>query len=235
MYVKTRGLILRQMPYKDNSLIVNVFTKDLGRKAFYVRTGGKKSGKKAAIFMPLSVLNMEVKLQESREIQHLGEVSLHHYPSVFFASPLMSGVGLFMSEILYRTIQSEEVNTEAYNTLETFVIQLDNRVSNLNIHLLFLIELAEMLGFGIVYPDNTSQYFDLEEGRFSEHKPPHSNFLWKQQLLSFLELMRHNKDICITGIERRQFLDKLLLFYKYHIPLFGEIKSLEILKQTYLS
>jgi len=234
MQIKARGIVLRQLPYKDGSIIVHIYTRELGRRSFFVRTS-KKSLRKPALFMPLTIIEFEADVKESRELHRIGDTNLYFFPSVFFSNPMMSGVGIFMAEVLYRTLQEEESNPLVFSQLESFIMKLDNRANSQNIHLLFLLELAELLGFGIFYPDSEPVYFDLEQGRYQAEKPKHANFLSKEETVGFLSCMRDNREPKMSNLQRRLLLDKLLVFYRFHVTTFGEIKSLEVLRQLYLS
>ena len=62
MIHKTKGIVLKSIRYGETSLVVTVFTELFGVQTYMVngvRTN-KKSGSKAALFQPSSILDMEV-------------------------------------------------------------------------------------------------------------------------------------------------------------------------------
>ena len=61
MLYKTNGMVLRAIPYNDKYAIIYMYTEAFGRVSYLVgRARGRKSALTKALFIPLSVLEMEV-------------------------------------------------------------------------------------------------------------------------------------------------------------------------------
>ena len=74
MLYKTQGIVLHSLPYKEVYTILHIYTKDFGRVSYMVaRKRGKRSSVSQALFMPLSVLDLEVEHQNKRDIQRIKE------------------------------------------------------------------------------------------------------------------------------------------------------------------
>ena len=69
----------------------------------------------------------------------------------------------------------------------------------------------------------------LYESNFLQVKP--SYFSEEVTLLDTLIRLPFEESITISGKQRRDLTDYLLLFYRLHLDDFGEIKSLNILRQ----
>ena len=72
MLQKTQGIVLSYIKYKDSSIIVRIFTRELGLKGYVVngaRSGGKAS--KIALFQPLTLLDLVVYEKEARGLKQM--------------------------------------------------------------------------------------------------------------------------------------------------------------------
>ncbi|MBP7488045.1 MAG: recombination protein O N-terminal domain-containing protein, partial [Parabacteroides sp.] len=72
MLYKTRGIVLHSIPYSDKYSIIYMYTEAFGRVSYLVaRTRGKKSNISRALFIPLSVLEMEVDHKQNRDLHRI--------------------------------------------------------------------------------------------------------------------------------------------------------------------
>ena len=70
MYEKTRGIVLHTIPYNDTLSVVHVYTERYGRVAYTLPRGAGRAAKMArAMYMPLSLLELEVEVRPGREMQ----------------------------------------------------------------------------------------------------------------------------------------------------------------------
>ena len=144
---------------------------------------------------------------------------------------------LFLDELLVKAVKEESANKPLFDWLYHSLTWLDLSEKNLvNFHLIFTLQLTRMLGF---YPKKTTEndwvVFDLREGNFSKKPPEHSEFISGELALKFANLLETTletpSNIQLTTTERRQLLDILLTYYRLHIPTFGEMKSVKVLKE----
>ena len=62
MFVKTHGIVLRTVKYGDDSLIIDLLTREEGRVSAVVRTGSsQKSRMRRRLFQPLAVLDVDAR------------------------------------------------------------------------------------------------------------------------------------------------------------------------------
>ena len=77
MLCKTRGIVLHSIPYNDKYSIIYMYTEAFGRASYLVaRSRGKKSSVSKALFMPLSVVEMEVEHLNKRDLHRIRETKL---------------------------------------------------------------------------------------------------------------------------------------------------------------
>src|SRR5664279_515698 len=126
MLEKTKGIVLHTIKYSENSLILIVYTEEYGRQS-YMLTGvhSKKSGGQKKLIQPLSLLSIDVYYKSSRELQKIKEYKSLNPLSGIHSSIVKTTIGLFMAEILYRTIKEEEKNTNLFDFLVNSIQYLD--------------------------------------------------------------------------------------------------------------
>lgn len=240
MLFKTRGIVLHYIKYSETSVIVTIYTESFGRQSYIINgVRSKKARIKANILQPLFLLDMEVYHKPKRDLQRVKEIQ----NAVIFSSlPYdlrKSTLAIFITEILYRTIQEQEPNKDLFGYLYNSVQMLDLKEKGLSIfHIYFLIHLSKYLGF---FPNNNFSekncYFDLKAGKFMQIKPTHTFYLGKDQSLVFKQLMdfsdNQHESLTISYVRRIELLEKILEYYSLHIEGLSEIKSLSVLKEVF--
>jgi DNA repair protein RecO (recombination protein O) len=240
MLYKTRGIVFNHIKYSETSLIVTIYTERYGRQAYIVNgVRGKQARIKANMFQSLFLLNMEVYYKPNRDLQRAKEIQ---NVFIFTSMPYdlkKSTIAIFISEILYKTIQEQEPNQELFDYLFTSIQMLDIKDKGLsNFHIYFLINLSKYLGF---FPSNnysdTNCYFDLKAGSFMQLKPMHKSFLDKDLSVIFSKMLLfsddQHADLKMEHKERTLLLEKIIEFYTLHNEGVKDIKSLNILKEVF--
>jgi DNA repair protein RecO (recombination protein O) len=168
------------------------------------------------------------KLQNIRETE-----TAYQYSSIPF-NVIKGTIVLFLNEVLYKSLHEEGSNPELFSFLFDALTAFDRMEESFHdFHLNFLIRLSKFLGF---FPRKNYSaqncFFDLQEGVFISDKPLHSNFMDKSMAAKFytmLDTKAPEVNIFSNTIDRNQFLQKLLDFYRLHVPGFGELKSHKVL------
>lgn len=220
MLHKTPGIVFRFTKYGDTSIIVNVFTQLFGLQAYIVNGVRSSSAKgKIALFQPLTLLDMVVYYKETAHIKRIKEVRcLHPYHSLY-ADVKKSTIAMFINEVLNKSVKEESHAQELYDFISGSLIVLDDSSENYeNFHLIFLIKLSRLLGFGAHSVNEVLGGRMI--GRHLEVK--------LQELL----MGEYESGIMLTIAQRRELVDLLLLFYKAHLDALGEFKSVQVLKEV---
>ncbi len=237
---KTRGVVLHQVKYSESSIIAKIYTEEFGIQSYLVRGVRKRGSKlKAGLFQALSLVDMVVYYKEKSNIQYLKEIkSAFPFTSIPFDIK-KSTVVIFINEILYKTLKEEEANPALFNYIFNGVKYLDFKKDNFtDFHILFIIQLSRYLGF---FPKENystkNKIFDLSEGVFQDNIPPHLHFIEEplsQYLSKFLSLdfedLDQNK---IPSSLRKELIERLLEYFKFHIEGFGSLKSYPILQTIF--
>ena len=230
MLSKTRAIVLRSTKYAENSLVVKLYTENFGLKSYLIGgVHGKKS--KAAFFLPLSLLEIVAhhtekdKLIKPKEINSLE--SLQQIQNDFQKQAIL----LFLNEVIYKSIKEEEANPNMFTFILEHILELNNTHASIaNFHLNFLIEFSRLLGF---YPlgkcTTATPYFNLEDGIFETETNNYSLDKLNSSLL--YTCMNGSFEGLSNKQARNNLLEKMLLFYSFHIHGFANIKSYEILKE----
>ena len=239
MIEKTKGIVLQQIRYGENSRIVHIYTELFGKLVFLVKGLGKRSKLQRTLFFPLSLLDLEISYKPARNMQNIRDAGAP-VPLINLHTEIKkTTVALFISEILSKTLTEEEANPQLFNYLHNSILQLDQDDSSTGIfHLLFLARLTRYLGFQPVNSFSKEEiYFDLREGAFVSSLPTHADFLDKEDSEYFSSLFHSSE----SGKEifpripsgKKDFLEKIIRYYRIHLEGMGKINSLHILHEVF--
>jgi DNA repair protein RecO (recombination protein O) len=239
MLHKTKGIVFHYVQYSESSIIVKIFTEEFGLQSYIVKgIRSKHSKTKLALFQPLNLLDLIVYHKENKSINYLQEVKVAFPYHSIPVDMLKRSISMFLNELLVKAVKEEAANKPLFDWLYHSLTWLDLSEKNLmNFHLIFAMQLSRMLGF---YPKKPTEKdwvsFDLREGSFSKSTPEYGEYISGEIAAKFANLIETTLEtpanIQLTNTERRQLLDILLAYYRLHIPTFGELKSVKVLKEV---
>lgn len=220
MLHKTRGVVFRFTRYGESSIIVNIFTEAFGLQSYMVNSVRSKSSKsKIALFQPLTMLELVVYHKENASILRIKEVKCLHPYQNLNQDIRKSTIAMFINEVVNKSIKEESHAMELCDFLIRSLVVLDTAEENTeNFHLIFLILLSRHLGFG------PQQRQEILGGRLLDPA--------EEALLQDLIESDYQTKLVMTNTQRRNILDLLLHFYSLHIDTFGELKSLQVLREV---
>lgn len=236
MIEKTLGIVLRQIKYRETSIIAHLYTRRWGRIGILV-PGARTSSKtrKAHLFQPLTILELEVYYKANRDLQNIREVRNHSPHTHLTGDPVKSSVALFLAEMLHKALREEEPNEELFDFLDSHIQLLDVIDQGVaNFHIYFLLRLSRHLGFNPgIPPGEDNLWFDLSLGVFTDSPPLHGSFLAPDLtvlLIRFLTVQATGLGtITIDRNHRAELLEGILKYYHLHLEGLGEIKSHKVL------
>jgi DNA repair protein RecO (recombination protein O) len=237
MELKTRAIVLRTVKYGENKLIVDFLTRDVGRESSVWKFSGERRIKVARqLFQPLAILDIDVVNSSAGQLSRIKEARLASvYTSLPFDEIKLS-LAFFVAEFLTYATRDLHDDKALYDFVEQSLLWLDASEKGIaNFHLMFMMRMSRFLGF---FPDMTTYregyIFDLRDGRFSGELPSHGDVLLPDDAKKMHILMRMNPSnlhhFKMTQKERNRIIDFSLKFYRLHIPQFGEMKSLGVLR-----
>jgi DNA repair protein RecO (recombination protein O) len=238
MLDKTEGIILRTTKYSETSLIAKIFTKKYGLLSFLIQgVRSSKSKQKGNIIQPLQMLHLEVYMKEQRNLNRAKEYSAAYIYKNLHSDFAKQSVALFCIELIAKCIREQEVNERLYDYLSLFLIELDGQEHGIeNKPVFFLLETASILGFELSLQNILSgTYFNLESGRFENSLSSTHNFLNAHEteiLKKMLAVYYEKNELKLNHAERKLLLDKLLLYFRWHIADFTDLRSPAILHEV---
>jgi DNA repair protein RecO (recombination protein O) len=238
MLIKTRGIVLSYLKYRESSIIARVYTEQRGVQSYLVN--GVRRAKppgRIALFQPFTLL--ELVAYVPRQGGSLTRLAEFRCAEPFRSLPYevrKSSVALFLSEVVSKSVREEEENVSLFRFLHDSMLAFDQQeVGVENFALLFLLHLAGYLGFGVeaggelidqvamAGPAPTGSYFGTGPATLRLREFEHY----------FDELLRTPAAVSIpNGVVRRELLAVVIRYYQLHVENLGEIKSLEILSEV---
>lgn len=235
----TRGIVFHTVRYAETSLIAKVYTSEFGLRSYIVKgVHTSHPGFKAALFQPLSLLEMVVYNKERNSLQTIKELQLCHPYQSIHIDIRKSAIALFLCELAYKAIREEEPNRELFDFLWNSCIELDQVEGPVSqYHLIFSLRLMHHLG---IFPQRNltpqTAIFNLREGVFQATLPGHVHYLDETDSALFHQLLSVTSDAkvafpkgTLSPRKRDQLLETILLYYKLHLPGFRDLQSHHIL------
>ncbi len=234
MLAKSAVIVLGSVKYGDSSIILKTYSEKFGLLSFIAGgVRGKKGSLRSSMVQVLSQLELVFYQNSKSDLKRIKEASVPRaYQNVLF-DPFKNCISMFLAEALSHFIKEEEVNKPLYHYLSHSLYWLDeSEEGKANFHLVFLYDLSGYLGFKI-QPPVEKAYFDLLDGSYTSHDPPHGHVL-KDDVLKYWKLlgktgMGNLPELKLNGDIRFKLLEALLTYYRLHLRDFGELKSLDVL------
>jgi len=240
---KTKGIVLRTVKYGETSIIVTIFTELFGIQSYLVngvRTSTKKGTGKASLFQPTAMLDLVVYHNELKQLNRIKEFRWGYLYQHILSDVRKNTVALFMVELLTKCLKQPEGNPDLYHFTEDIFIKLDecHTAVMANLPLFFALHLPFHFGFRI--SDNFSEenrWLDLQEGSFVSEQPHHPYFLEGKQAAVTSQLLKvmqpgELEEIKLNHDFRRNLLFVYETYYALHIPDFGTMKTLPVLREV---
>lgn len=240
MEIKTAAIVLHALKYGESQMIVDLFTRRLGRVSFFCHLPKSGKGKiKKQLFQPLTILDIVFNYRSQASMQRFVDLRLAKpFISVPF-EPVKLSISLFLAEFLNYVTRGEQQNEPLFDYMEDSLLWLDNVAKQYaNFHLVFMMRLSRFIGF---YPNleegNGNQWFDLRNSVFTPVRPSHPDYLEPAEASSIALLMRMDyKNMHLYRLslaERNRCTELIIRYYRLHVPGFPEMKSLPVLQALF--
>lgn len=223
MLAKTKGIVLGHIKFRESSIITRIFTEEFGIQSYIVNgVRSTKSRTGPALFQPLTLLDLVVYYKENGSIKRISELKCSYPLKQIPFQIQKSAIGIFIAEVLNKTLKEEGPNSELFYFLAQSIISLDQREEEIeNFHLKFLVDYSYYLGFK---PSSTE---DILNNGFSNPGLSDEKYFLDEIL---------NKESAFEKVEnftRRKCLEHLLNFYASHIENFGSLNSTKVLREVF--
>lgn len=238
MQIKTEAIVIHSMRYGEADLIVKLYTKQEGLVSYLLRgvLKSKKGKLKPSLFLPFSILSIDAVHTPKASLKRLMEAKLaFHYESLH-QSIVKNSLVAFIAEILLQVLIDEEPDESAYKFIKESLLWLDSNKEVSMFHVLFLLEFTRFLG---CYPDqsnNELMQFNIEEACFTVGNK-RGYVIEGELLIAFKSLLGIKFDelkrISLPKNIRKQLLEKMLLYYSFHVAGFKKPKSVAVLEALF--
>ena len=236
MLDKTEGIVLKTVKYSESSVIATIFTKKFGSLSFIVQgLRSTKNKQKGNLIQSGNILQLEIYLKEQRNLNRIKEYSTAYiYTNANF---IKQSILIFCIELISKCVKEHEVNERLYDYVSLFLIELDKDEHSIeNKPLYFLLETASILGFELSMQNILNgKYFNLERGKFEDVPTSTQSNLNENETLLLKKLIAVYYDknkLKFNSTERKILLEKLILYFRWHIPDFTDLKSPSVLSEV---
>lgn len=217
---KSRLIVLHLTKYSDSSAVMHAVDSVGGRKSFLVRGLGKK--RQSADFHPLNILDVVSAESPKSSLAVLREwepvASLERIRSDIYKS----SQAIFLSEVLYRSLRTEETDEKLFDWLCAAVASLETCEGSVaNFHLWFLVSYIVKLGF------KPASAQEMEpKGLFGERDGELLFTIMQSPLEDTLALP-------LSGSRRQAFAQTAMRYLSYHLGADLTIRSLPVLHELF--
>ena len=206
MQIRTEAIVLHLQHHSDRISILHLYTRESGRMAYLVYgINGKRAHAQRAALQPFSLVEIEAVHHAGRTMQQLSKAHLNYVPQQSGSDIRRRTVGMFMAEILLRTLTHPLADDYLFAWLRQMVVELDTTPHPENLHLQFMTGLTDFLG---ITPD------------------------WEQED-PVLQQLADGESPLLSRPQRQQLLDRLCRYYAGEIDGFQTPASLAVLEELY--
>ncbi|MDE6715082.1 MAG: recombination protein O N-terminal domain-containing protein [Muribaculaceae bacterium] len=240
MREKLTAISLYTIKYSDKNSIVHLFTRQMGRVALLLPQGMTAAARRRnALFMPLSVLDVEAVRTAGSDLLRLKEVNALDVGHELHLNPMKNAIALFLSELLGRVVIDREDSSDLFDFATQAARLLEYQQRGLgNFHICFMMKLAILLG---IYPDlgdySEGYGFDMQEAQFVRYDRLRPLMLGAAEARGIYNMSRmtfaNMHCFKYSRAQRGEMLERMLQYYKLHGALSGELKSPEVLVQLF--
>ena len=238
MLTKTRGIVLRRIPYSETSIITDIYTEQHGLMSYII--GGVRKPRpstSASLLQLMSVVDILAYHSDKDKLHRIREMKPAY---VYQSIPLdvrKNAILMFLAELCSRAIRETEENPGLFRMILEELIRLDKASENYNdIHLEFMVKLADLLGFGPSPNYSTSNpCFDMIGGEFIPG-PPVQHMQYVEDGADIAAIINQARGGTagrnLTRARRNKLIDHLVLYFRIHVDNMKEIRSHLILREV---
>lgn len=233
MQIKDKAILIQNIKTGDKKSIVKLYTLNNGLVTAFAATSKSPNSKlRISAILPLNLLEVEYIAKQNKEVALLTEARSYFIAEQMLPQFKTLSIFPFLNEVLLKVLKEQQSNQYLYNFLETTIISLTkSNINHSNFAINFLLNLTLYLG---IEPQNNyshqTPYFNCREGVF-ESVPLSYPMGFDKDLSKLFSDHVLNKETKYSSSQRQVLLDAMLAYYNFHIPNFGNLKSVEILRE----
>ena len=233
-------IVLHTIKYSDKNSIVHALSRERGRVAFLLPLGNTaKARQRNAMFMPLSLLEVEASRRPGSDLLGIAEARYAHIAVSINADPVKNAVAMFTAELMGKVVRDSEESAPVFDFASMAIRILDSMTAGVaNFHICFLYHLGAFIG---IQPDTDSYSdgygCDMMEGTFTPYykggtktiSPDEARTLMLLSRMTFanLHLFRFSR------AQRNRIVELMIQYYQMHGSTLGPFRTPDILAQLF--
>ncbi len=152
MIVKTEGVILKSMRFRETSKIVTFYTRRYGKLAAVAKGARETRNKFGAALEPMTAVNLILYKKEQRDLQLVSQCDIRKQYKKIHSEMEKMGVGLSIVELLDQLTHNEEENPALFSLLDDTLDALESASGNaVNFRYGFELRFCGLYGFAPVF------------------------------------------------------------------------------------
>lgn len=238
MIVRTPAIVLSTLKYGESDLIARIYTRELGTQSYMLK-GIRKSRKgklRVSFFQPLTQLQIETQYKGKGTLEYIKDATIAYTYINIPVDIAKSSVALFFGEVLSQLLTEQQPDERLFNYLSTIFEFLDQTDHVANFTIKTLLDISELMGFGMDKTTWDFPYFNMLDGSFDNNGmlPHHLSEEESSLFKAFIGTNFDNiQNIKINRNQRTVLLNLVLDYFKIHLHTFKKPTSLTILKQLF--
>ncbi len=223
--IKTLGIVINQIKYKDTSIIAKIFTEELGIKSYVINNVRSKKPKyNPSLFYPLNILDMIVYNKKKDGLQYLYEIRNHVYLDNIQRYIEKGIVVIFIADLLDKTLKEGVRYENIFEFIVNSISELNDfdNINSSHFIIRFSILLSKHLGFGI---NDFNEFDDQIKSININYKLKIPEYNLAKDILNNTKHEYSDKSLNIS------LLKKIITYYKIHCPAVKNLKSIKIFEE----
>ena len=240
---KSQAIVLHLTRQGDSGAVLHVIDSLAGRQGVYVRGLGKARGASASAFHSLALLDIVTYAVPKSSLLYLREYEPIVTMDGIRTDISKSTTALFISEVLYRSLKSDDGDTELWKWLAQSIVKLDSATGSVaNFHLWWMTGYCIKAGFrpndnwsenAHLFDIVTAQFISPKDGILRDERQIFSS---EESLLLHL-MLNSDADKALTlplrGSLRLSFARRMLDYLSYRFGCDLNVKSLDVLHEIF--
>lgn len=165
-----RGFVLHLIPYRETSLLVDIFTRNFGRVRCVAR-GFRKPNKKGISRALFPYTEYLFNWQGRGELKTLNRADVMQAPVLLQQESLF--VGLYINEILYRLLHEHDAHESLYQSYSELLLGLAQAGVDEQSLRLFEMYMLDELGYGLVLDSEAENGTPVSREGVYQYIPEH--------------------------------------------------------------
>jgi len=245
MLVRTEGIVLKSIPYRETSKLVTLYTRELGKISIIARGGQSIKNRYGSTLQLLSHVQAVIFSRPTRSIQVLNDCSHITIYSTIKEDLEKLTIGQRICELVLMITEEGQRSFELFQLLVNVLSALNEPKSNGRVlKLYFQLKFTEELGFAPSFTkqsveeiDASGGYLTLSDGTITNEvvDDPSAVYASRGVLRAFSILCRADFDVIVKlKLTKKQYseLSEIIdQFMRYHMPEIFPVRGQKITDQ----